>query len=83
MAMSSKQIHKSELGDKWPLKVSGGTLSRDGNAVFFETSGIRYALNGVASHLGGKDIGPIWRNASCCGAIKKDIGPLINLGLSL
>ena len=74
------------MGGKWPLTVSDGVLACDGADGVGEVTlkapdGTVYAVNGSAGSAGAKDIGPIWASAGA--GLKKDISPLIQLGLAL
>jgi hypothetical protein len=76
------QITAAEFGRDWPLTVEGGTLVCEGpsavGAVYFETEGTRYGVNGLAD---GTEIRPIWKDAQH--GLKKNIGPLIDIGLKI
>jgi hypothetical protein len=77
-------VTREDMGDNWPLTVDGGTLHCEGaGAVTFTTDdGTTYAVNGLALGMHKwPDIDPLWADAS--GGLKKDIGPLIERGLSL
>ena len=84
----SKEISASDLGESWPLTVSGGTLRCEGSdgsgAVTIEVDGTTYALNGTAKSQGaGIDIDEIWAPNPEIDGAKKDIGVLIDEGLAL
>ena len=62
-AFASGSIAVSKEGYKgdWPFSVDRGELScLDGVAVVFKANGVMYAVNGMASSRGYKDIEPIW-----------------------
>ena len=59
-------ITRNELGEKWPLTVDSGEISRTRiGACFFTHNGVKYALNGIARggipRNGSEEITPIWR----------------------
>ena len=66
--------------DEWPLTVASGTLVCDSPAVWFESGGRSYAINGVAQTRDGIEaLEPIWReNPDIVGA-RINIGPLHDL----
>jgi hypothetical protein len=81
-------VSKADFGDDWPLTVEGGLLScRGGSAIVFGSGGDAYAVNGTArgraADNGWLDIDAIWAPNPEIPGTKKDIGPLIDLGLSL
>ena len=58
-------LSASDLGDRWLLTVTEGTLRCEhGTAVVFEAGGSTYALNGtamgVAERYGYEDVAAIW-----------------------
>lgn len=84
-------ISKSIIGDKWPLTVDSGTVScsytsSGGKVVTFTANGTRYGVNGTALSQGLPKIDPIWINTTgdeAKIAPKKNIGPILDLGLTL
>lgn len=85
---NSKEISASDLGESWPLTVSGGTLHCEGSdgmgAVTIEVEGTTYALNGVAESQGaGVAIDPIWAPNPEIDGAKKSISVLVDEGLAL
>ena len=85
---NSKEISSSDLGESWPLTVSGGTLHCEGSdgvgAVTIEVDGTTYALNGIAEGQGaGVAIDPIWAANPEIEGAKKNIGVLVSEGLAL
>lgn len=90
LADNEKQVSRENMGKRWPLKVDGGVLrcdgaDRTGAVVFVTEDGTEYAVNGLAkSDDSLADIRPIWANDRELGmGLKKDIGPLIDQGLTL
>lgn len=82
----TKQLGRADFAD-WPLTVESGTLKCEGSGgvgrVTIEVDGKTYAVNGSAKgDKANADITPIWAADSTPG-LKKDIGPLIQKGLSL
>jgi hypothetical protein len=83
-------VTRADMGDSWPLSVSEGTLHCEGKdgvgAVTFTANGTAYAVNGLAKaarYKGRyKDIDAIWAKGDGYQP-KKDIGPLIQRGLTL
>lgn len=63
--------YHEDLGDEWPLTVTGGRLGcdrYDGKAVYYHYEGDRYALNGAATSKMKRDrrsiyvpLEPIWK----------------------
>lgn len=81
-------VSRAELGAEWPLTVEEGTLRCDGakeaGAVFFETDGRVYPVNGIASgRTDGPEIDEIWADDPDFPGAKKHIGILIERGLEL
>ena len=81
-------VSRAELGDEWPLTVEEGTLRCDGaqqaGAVFFETDGRVYPVNGIArGRTDGPEIDEIWADDPDFEGAKKNIGVLIERGLAL
>jgi hypothetical protein len=81
-------VSRAMLGDAWPLTVEAGVLTcttaKGCPAVLFRpTDGVLHTVNGWAETYFPDlpDIDPIW--AAGTYAPKKDIGPLIDLGLDL
>jgi hypothetical protein len=85
-----RSISSADLGDAWPLTVSGGTLRCEGpGAVSFITDeGIVYAVNGTgtawsrANNLAWSDIDTIHSQDPSTGG-KAKLGRLIAAGLRL
>lgn len=85
---SKLTVSQAEFGDSWPLTVSSGYLECwKKNAVLFHTGGRTYAVNGTAlgwrHQEGWRDIKEIWADDPRPGYVGKDIGPLLDRGLSL
>jgi hypothetical protein len=80
---NTEEVSRSDFGSNWPLTVESGTLACEGaGAVTFTTSGTTYAVNGMAQGMDQyAEIDPIWADEG--GGLKKNIGPLIDRGLSL
>ena len=80
---NSIEVSRADFGKKWPLTVSSGTLScKEPGQVFFETGGTVYTVNGMAATMTDlPEIDPLWKDAPH--GLKKNIGPLIQRGLSL
>ena len=81
-------VSRAELGAEWPLTVDEGTLRCDGakeaGAVFFETDGRVYPVNGIArGRTNGPEIDEIWADDPDFAGAKKNIGILIERGLKL
>ena len=81
-------VSRTMLGDDWPLTVESGVLvcstAMGGEAVLFRaTGGPLYTVNGTAQtyYPDLPSIDPIW--AAGTYAPKKNIKPLIDLGLAL
>jgi hypothetical protein len=71
-------VTTDDFGRDWPLTVAEGTLVCEDDAVYFDSDGVRYGINGWAD---GAEIQLIWRDARF--GLKKNIGPLIDVGLKL
>lgn len=71
-------VTSDNFGRDWPLTVAEGTLVCERDAVYFDSGGVRYGVNGWAEAA---EIRPIWRDARY--GLKKNIGPLIDVGLKL
>ena len=71
--------------DEWPLSAEQGTLiCHEVDAVTFTGAGGVYAVNGMAMTRDlGDDIDPIWLDNPELDGLKINIGPLIDLGLTL
>lgn len=89
---NARRVTASDFGDAWPLTVDSGVLSCPvGTAVVFGDEDTAYAINGTARGLaadrGWRDIfeSDIWaEDPNNPGLdLKKDIGPLIDMGLDL
>jgi hypothetical protein len=81
-------VSRAALGDEWPLTVEEGTLRCDGaqqaGAVFFETGGRVYPVNGIArGRRDGPEIDEIWADDPDIPGAKKNIGILIERGLAV
>lgn len=87
------RITRQEYGDQWPFTVDEGVLSCKkigyvGNVelheVLFTTNGVTYAVNGTArSNKAYADVREIWADDQYSIGPKKNIGPIIDRGLSL
>jgi hypothetical protein len=82
---SGIQVSSGQYGSKWPLTVDHGKLRCEGDieVIFTAPDGTEYGVNGTALDHGFKDIHPIWAVDPSGLTPKKDIGPLIDKGLSL
>ncbi len=58
---NSREVSRSEFGERWPFTVDRGVVRCDNNAITFATDGNVYAVNGVAKSRGIAAIEPIWR----------------------
>ncbi len=69
----------------WPLSIEEGTLwCYPAFAVTIMAGGTEYALNGLARGRGEwAEVDPIWVDNPDIEGFKIDIGPLIDLGLTL
>lgn len=81
-------VSREMLGDEWPLTVDEGVLRCDGpaaaGAVFFETKGRQYPVNGIArGRSNGIEIDEIWADDPDIPGAKLNIGVLIDRGLKL
>jgi len=80
-------ITRNEFGKKWPFTVEWGCVYSINRAAIFETSGIKYQINGVAESMGYTLIDPIWRDDLSIPIgpgdtpAKINIGPMIELAL--
>ncbi len=79
-----------DYGADWPFTVSEGTLRCDGPGwVTFESAGVTYAINGLASghadQEGWVDSDQIWASddEDLGLGLKKNMGPIIDDGLAL
>jgi len=73
-----------EYGDAWPLTVPGVRVELlSGCAAVVHTTTATYALNGVAIRQGYPRINPIWKDNPRIPGAKVNIGPLLDLALSL
>ncbi|WP_405030384.1 DUF2511 domain-containing protein [Nocardioides renjunii] len=82
----SVNVSRDSMGKEWPLDVQRGALRCVGasEVVFTAPNGLEYAVNGSAmSTRKYVNIRKIWSDSTALGGTKKDIGPLIDLGLSL
>jgi hypothetical protein len=86
----TREISKADLpkGDRWPLTVNSGLLRCEGSngfgaVVFRAPDGMDYGVNGVALGKHFADIKPIWRKDPDSPGLRIDIGPLIDIGLTL
>ena len=88
-ACSGETKHRSDYGSRWPFTVDSVTLHCAGSegfgAVWVETGGYKYALNGVAETRFDYilPLERIWRNNPNLPGTKISIGPMINEGLAL
>ena len=82
-----RKVSRKEFGKKWPFTVESGYVYSINRAAIFETSGIKYQLNGVAESMGYTLIDPIWRDdlnipiGPGDTPAKINIGPMIELAL--
>ncbi len=85
LGTNQQQVSSADFGNDWPLTVDSGVLACEGGAAvtFTAPDGTTYAVNGTARTVTDyPDIDPIW--ADTAGPLpKKNIGPLIDLGLAL
>lgn len=92
----SRRITRADMGDAWPLTVEEGILQlREGKHVLFHHGGQVYAVNGTAISARHwildkpryRPIDELWADAESLPGLdlrlKKNIGPLIKLGLAL
>lgn len=83
--MQAVNITQPEFGDAWPFTVPEGILScRGSSEVVFTAKGMSFALNGFAK--GAKqyaDLRPIWAPHPSLSGAQRDIGPIIDRGLTL
>ena len=78
----SRYITREDMGEEWPLSIDAITLHYKYPCLVAEVGGIFYAVNGSAKgHLKILDIDDIW--ASHSHSPRKNIGPLIQLGLAI
>lgn len=76
-------VHKSMLGDEWPLSVDGGYVKMSmGMALIFIHGNKHYALNGLAKNRGFEDVVVLQLDDEFSGA-KKSLTPLVNLAKKL
>jgi hypothetical protein len=81
-----RHISSADLGDRWPLTVSSGTLRCKGSGgtgeVTFTASGTTYWVNGPAKQTHRYvDFGRIWLDGT--DGVKVDASALTDLGLQL
>lgn len=69
-----RRVHKHDFGEDWPLTVRCGIIRNEEGALVFRSSGIDFALNGIAQIMGYSEINSIWKS-------DKSLVPLINKGL--
>lgn len=91
--LNPSRVSRSDFGDDWPFTVETGLLrceeipDTDVAAVIFGTDEAIYALNGTAlaraEQRGWEPLDAIWADSSAIPGTKKNIGPVIDLGLSL
>ena len=80
--MNSLVVSESCFLGEYPLTVPI-TLYRDGEMIFAEApDGQTYAVNGTAA-LTHQRIDPFWKRVPGSKYMRVNIGPLIDLGLSL
>jgi hypothetical protein len=73
-------VTAEQLGDAWPLVVdSVGVRRCYGACLVVEHNGVSYALNGLATTKGFKEIEPIWKWNPLKPGCRMDIGPLLGL----
>jgi len=85
---SGGKVSRADFGEAWPLTIEEGTLACvPGNRIVLFANGQVYAVNGLArgnmAQRGWRDIQEIWADAPGDLGLKKDIGPLIERGLTL
>jgi Protein of unknown function (DUF2511) len=83
-----RAISRADLGGRWPLTVSSGTLRCEGTGgtgeVTFATGGVTYAVNGKARATGHyQNLSAIWADDPSGGGVKADASTFINAGLQL
>ena len=93
-----KPVSRKTFGNKWPFTVESGyvySISEKIDSIYvktiraaiFETSGIKYQINGIAESMGYTLIDPIWRDdlnipiGPGDTPAKVNIGPMIDLAL--
>ena len=83
VACFGEKKNRSDYGSRWPFTVDSVTLHCENDAVWVETGGQKYALNGWASTYLDDDLPleRIWRRSTP--APRVNIGPMINEGLAL
>ena len=88
LSANETRITKQEFGDAWPFTVDEGILTCKGSgglgAVVFTANGKTYGVNGIARGMKKYDeIDQIWAPHQSIPGAKKDIGQIIQRGLSL
>ena len=63
----------------YPLTVPGHIIKTHPGALIFCNGRRKYALNGIASAYGHKDLEPIWKDSEEIAGVKMDIGALIKI----
>lgn len=81
-------ISETTFSEPWPFTVEDGTVRCfPGSAVVFVTGGEIHAVNGLArgraENEGWLEVEPIWREDPDMPGTRINIGPVIDLGLSL
>lgn len=82
---SSMLINATCIHDDWPLSAEEGVLAcHPAFAVTFAADGTEYAINGLARQRDEwAEVDPIWLDNPDVEGLKVNIGPLIDLGLTL
>lgn len=80
-----EQVSRADFGDGWPLVVDQGQLRCEAPSrlVFTDPNGSEWGVNGMAITHGYPEIDPIWADNPEIPGTKKNIGPLIDRGLSM
>jgi hypothetical protein len=83
-------ITQRQYGEKWPFLVAKGKLECiPPGIIIFKANNKKYAINGLASSRGYKDLNEIWKDApsnqenSTNRINKMDLGVIISKGLEL
>lgn len=91
----SLDVSRADFGDRWPFTVEDGLLTCQKysggalQAVVFGLDDVAYAVNGTAKSLTDtignweEDISPIWADDPEIPGAKKNLGPVIDVGLIL
>lgn len=85
-------VSRDQFGEDWPLTVEGGVLScqpgtTGSNSAVFIIAGETYSVNGTAQARAedyeARPLEEIWADNPAIAGAKRNIGPLIDLGLTL